>query len=312
MADCQGRLAKKRGIGPEMKYPECERCASTVGPANFWGNFGLGIFKFSFGLICGSYALLADAVHSLGDVVTAIAVLLCLWISGKKASEEYPYGHGKIEFLGAGFVGVSLLFVGALIIVVSLRAILRGVSEPPDPIAILVIWISILGNYMMYKHQICVGRQTRSPVILAQARENQADALTSIPAMVGVAGAQLGWTYLDPLAALFIAVIVLKLALKTLTDAAMGLGDAGLKPEITTRVRTAVESVDGVIAIESIKTRRVGPKLEVGLRVKVDRGRTVEWTRAVARKIREAVLSNVEGAELIGLGFQGASSDESQ
>ena len=120
-----------------------------------------------------------------------------------------------------------------------------------------------------------------------------------------IVGAQLGYAVLDPLAAVVIAIIVLKLAYRTLTDALKGLGDAGLEPEVTDRIGRAIESVEGVIGIESIKARRIGQKLEVGIRVKVDSGRTVEWSNAVARSIRDSVRASTEGAGSIEIGFQG-------
>ena len=287
-----------------MKYPECERCERIIGPVNFWVNVGLAIFKLFFGLICGSYALLADAIHSLSDIASAVVYILCLWVSGRGIDEEYHYGHGKIEFVGSGIIGLGMVLVAAFIILYSVRAIAAGDLEPPDPLAAGVSLISIMANALLYKHQMCVGEQTGSPLVIAQARENGSDALTSLPAMIGIVGAQFVWSFLDPLAAVFIGVIVMKLAYETLTSTAKGLADAALEPEVTDRIRNAVESVDEVIGIDRLKTRRIGQELDVGVRVKVDATKTVEWANGVARKIRDAVRRNVD-IEPIEIGFQG-------
>jgi len=288
-----------------MKYPECEKCIKMVGPVNFWGNVALSIFKLVFGLMCGSIALVADAFHSLGDVAISIVMVMSLFISGKKADEEHQFGHGKIEFIGAGIIGFSMLMVGTLIVWSSIKHIIEGDLEVPDRIAILVAIISVAGNYLLYKHSLCAGQQANSSVMTANAYENLADAQSSLCALIGIVGAQVGWVLFDALAAVFIGIFIFYAALKILKDAARGLGDFGLEPEVTKKIRAAAETVDGVIGIDSIQARRVGQDLDVGLRVNVQSTRTVEWSTEVGHRIRDAVGRVVEGAGIVKIGFQG-------
>ena len=288
-----------------MKYPECERCVKMVGPVNLWGNFGMSVFKLAFGLMCGSVALVADAIHSLGDVAISIVLMLSLYISGKETDEDHQFGHGKFEFIGVAIIGFSMLMVATLIVWYSIEHIIEGDLEVPERIAILVAIISIAGNYLLYKHSLCAGQQANSSVMIANAYENLADAQSSVAVVIGIVGAQMGWVLLDPLAAVFIGVLIFYSALKILKDAARGLGDFGLEPEVTKKIRTAVESIDGVIGIGLIQARRVGEQIEVGLRVEVESTRTVEWSSGVAQNIREAVARVVEGAGAVQVGFQG-------
>lgn len=288
-----------------MKYPQCERCIQMVGPVNLWGNVGLTVFKLAFGLMCGSIALVADAFHSLGDVAISVVMMLALYISGKEPDEDHPFGHGKIEFIGAGIIGVSMLMVALLIVWYSIQHIIRGELEAPERIAILVAIISIAANYLLYKHSLCAGQQVNSSVIIANAYENLTDAQSSLAVLIGIVGAQMGWVFFDPLAAVFIGVLIFRTALRTLREAARGLGDFGLEPGVTKEIRTAVESIDGVVGIDGIQARRVGQRFEVGLRVKVESAKTVEWSNEVAQSIRDAVGRIVEGAGPVEVGFQG-------
>jgi len=288
-----------------MTYPECERCIKAVGPVNFWGNLALTIFKLVFGLVCGSIALVADAIHSLGDVAISIVLVMSLRISGKDADEDHHFGHGKIEFIGTAIIGVSMLLVALLIVWYSVRAALQGVIEAPDRIAILVAIVSIGGNYLMYRHSLCAGIHVNSSVMIANAYENRADVLSSVAALVGIVGAQLGWLLLDPLAAIIISALILHSALKTLLEAARGLGDCGLEPKVTRAIRTAVAGIDGIIGVHSVKTRRIGQQVEVGLRVNVDAANTVEWTRERTRTITAAVREITGLGGPVKVGFQG-------
>ncbi|MFC1734925.1 cation diffusion facilitator family transporter [Candidatus Hydrogenedentota bacterium] len=288
-----------------MKYTECEKCVEFVGPINFWGNLGLTVFKLVFGLMCGSIALLADAVHSLGDVAIAIVMVLALRVSKKEADEDHQFGHGKIEFIGAGIIGFSMLLVAVLIVWYSLQAAVSGTHPAPDRIAILVAIVSILGNYLMYVHSKCAGEQATSAVMIANALENRADVLSSIAALIGIAGASMGWPLLDPIAAVAIGFLIFGSALKTLREAARGLGDFGLDPEITKAIRTAVEGIEGVVGVESIKTRQVGPEFEVGLRVRVPDTNTVDSSLELARKIKNIVHDVMEAKGRVNVGFVG-------
>ena len=288
-----------------MKYPECERCVQGVGPINLWANVALTIFKFVFGLMCGSIALIGDAIHSLGDVAMSIVMMLCLYFSGKEPDEDHPFGHGKIEFIGASVIGFGMLIVAVLIVWFAVRAVMSGALEAPDRIALLVAIISIAGNQLLHNYCLCAGQQVNSPVMIATAYENRSDVLSSMAALIGIGGAQMGWVLLDPLAAMVIGIIIFFWGFKTMKEAARCLGDFGLEAEVTREIRAVVENMDGVVGIDGIKARRVGKGYEVGLRVKVESTETVEWTNEVTQSIRGAVGHIVGNVQAVTVGFQG-------
>jgi len=247
----------------------------------------------------------ADAIHSLCDVAISIVLVGSLYISGKEADEDHPFGHGKMEFVGTGIIGLSMLMVAILIVWYSIKHMMTGDLEVPERIAMLVAIISIAGNYLLYQHSLCAGREANSSVIVANAYENWADAISSIAVLIGILGAQFGWVFLDPLAAVFVGALIFGAAVRTLRETAMGLADCGPWPDTTKEIRTAVERIDGVIEVDSIKGRRVGRDFEVGVRVKVESTNTVEWSNEVAQRIRGAVRRIVENAGRVEVGFQG-------
>ena len=289
----------------KYQYPECERCVGVVGPVNFWGNLSLMVFKLVFGLMCGSVALVADAIHSLGDIVVSVVLMFSLAYSAKKADKDHHFGHGKIEFIGASIIGVGMVLVATLIILFSITAAMAGGLEMPDRVAILVALVSIGGNYLMYKHSLCAGQQANSAVMIANAYENRADVLSSAAALIGIIGAQMGYLYLDPLAAVVIGALILHSAIKIIIEGARGLADYGVRPEVVADISAAVTDIDGVMGIHSLRTRWVGQEFEVGVRVKVDSDSTVEWSRDVVAKIRDAVRSIMGRNGTVKVGFEG-------
>jgi len=278
----------------KYKYKECERCAKLVGPVNIWGNIGLAIFKITFGLICGSAALLADAIHSIGDIGVASIMILGVRISGKPPDENHHYGHGKVEFITSGIIGIMILMAGSLIIIYSLRAVLTGPLEPPDRLAALVCILSIFANELMCRQSLCVGEVLNSPVIIANALENRADVWTSVAALIGVVGANLGFPLLDPLAAVLVGVIILRQSYRTLRIAAAGLTDRGADEEDIGRIRLIVSGIKGIVRVGAVRTRPIGSRTFVSIIAGVDGKMTAKQGNEITANIRKSIFSEME------------------
>ena len=252
-----------------MKYKECEWCLKNVGAINIWANVGLAIIKLAGAILSSSKVLLADAIHSISDVLVAVALLVTLKLSAKPPDRNYPYGRGNIEYITLGAISIFIIVVATSIFVYAIKAILEGHLPQPGGIGILVAIISIFGNELLARHSFCVAKEANSPAILANAFENRSDAYTSIAALIGVTGARLGFRILDPLAALFVGVLIAKFAISMLYKAINGiLGESIDKTELDAINRIAA-SVPGVQKIYDIKARKSGQKSLVDIEIGV-------------------------------------------
>ncbi len=115
----------------------CRVCARSVPWVSFWGNLGLGIYKLLVGVLGGSSALVADAMHSFADVVGSVGIVVATRVSAKEADDDYPYGRGKAEFLGAVFVYTILLFFAGGIAFHATRLMLSDDLEAPHYVTLL-------------------------------------------------------------------------------------------------------------------------------------------------------------------------------
>ena len=119
--------AKGRRSLPMLKGPikpeHCRRCARIAPWFSFWGNLALATHKLVVGILGRSTALVADAIHSFGDVIGSASILIATNSSGKKPDDKFPYGRGKAEFISAVFVYVMLLFLATGIMISALRSI---------------------------------------------------------------------------------------------------------------------------------------------------------------------------------------------
>ena len=200
--------------------------ATLVGGA---ANVMLLAFKFIAGIMAHSSAMVADAVHSLSDLVTDAIVLIFVRISSMPQDKSHDYGHGKYETLATAIIGFALIGVATLIIYSGGTKIadwLRGEQlEAPGMLALWAALFSILLKEGVYRYSIAKARQLNSSALEANAWHHRSDALSSIGTAIGIGGAIfLGqrWTVLDPLASVIVGIVIIKVAYELLCR---GIGD---------------------------------------------------------------------------------------
>ena len=147
------------------KYPTGER-VTWIGAI---GNVLLSVIKFIAGIVGHSEALVADAVHSLSDLVTDIVVLVSLKFSKKPIDETHPYGHGRVETVGTGILGVILVAVAVTLFWEAVGTIKAGVNYIPTYAAVFGAAISIVVKEWMYRYTVRAGRRINSSSLVANA-----------------------------------------------------------------------------------------------------------------------------------------------
>lgn len=266
-----------------------------------WGafcNIALTIVKFVAGILGGSTAMLADAVHSASDLVTDIIVIVFTRISGKGKDKGHDYGHGKFETLATVVVSLMLLVVGAEMIKSSYQQIRSAVEGNPLPapemIALWAAVISIISKEILYQWTVKVGKRLSSPVVIANAWHHRTDALSSVGSLVGIAGAiALGgeWTILDPLVGAVISIVIIVMAVKMSIPALAELTEASLPEKTEQKMLEIIRSVEGVRGVHELKTRLCGHYCIADFHIVVDPETTIleshETTVIIERKLRE-------------------------
>ena len=265
-----------------------EKAIDRVTLAGSAVNLALTVFKFVAGLLGRSAAMTADAVHSLSDLLTDAVVLVFVHISSKPADRDHEYGHGKFETLASTLVGVALMVVAGGIIYhagVSLAAWCRG-AELPEP-GLLALWaalVSILLKEGIFRYTAAMARRLGSPALEANAWHHRSDALSSVGTLVGIGGAILlgdRWTVLDPLASLFVAVLIIRVAWRLLRQNINELMEASLPEETEQEILQIVGSFPDVRDPHNLRTRRIGSHYAIELHIRMDGD--ISLTRAHAR-----------------------------
>ena len=256
-------------------------------------NLMLVVLKGGAGLLGGSSVLIADAVHSLSDLATDVVALVSIRVAAKPPDEDHPYGHGRYETLGTAVLGVILL--GAAVAIAWEAASRFGQSVVPAAITLWVAGLSIAVKEVLFQITIRVGRRHESPLVVANAWHHRSDALSSVAALAGIAGARMGFPILDPAAAVMVAALIAKMAISLLVGAVQEVTDTALQREMLRDLGADIRRLPGVVSLHKLRARRMGPRVLVDLHVQVDPSTTVSDGHQVAERVREFVFREHRG-----------------
>lgn len=248
--------------------------------------------KFLAGFFCHSHALVADAVHSLSDLTTDLAILIGVRYWSAPPDAGHPYGHGRIETIITVVIGVILAAVGvsiALDAVQSLRS--EGHATPPGMPAFLTALVSIILKEALYRWTLYKAHEVHSSALEANAWHQRSDAISSIPAAlsVGVASFFPSWAFLDSIGAILVSLFILHAAWKIMCPPLMQLADAGA-PQTIEEIRRIALSVPGAVSVHCIRTRLIGAKLQADLHLMVPPTMTVREGHRISSEIHDRLV----------------------
>ena len=200
-------------------------------------NILLTALKFACGIIGKSQVMMADAVHTLSDTVTDMAVFAGSEYWSKPPDKDHPYGHRRIETLITIFISLSLAFVGLVLAYNGLSCLLESNVQKTGWIAFFAAIISLFSKEILFRWSFAIGKKTGSSALIANAHHQRSDALSSIPAAIAVAASAINpklW-FLDDIGAIVIACFIISIAWKLGWPALAELIDTGAPQKILNR-----------------------------------------------------------------------------
>lgn len=246
----------------------------------------LVLAKLVVGILTGSLGILSEAVHSLFDLAASTFTLFAVRTARKPADPEHPYGHGRTENLAAFAEGILLLIIAALIGFEAIRRLVAGappVNPAPYAFALLIGTILIESGRGIVMRRI--GRAISSDALLADSTDRLADVLANIGVLAGLLGVRMGLVWADAAAALLVAVVILRaagvLAWRS-GDILIDRAPVGAEK----LVREAIQGVEGVREVRSVRVRRSGPNLIGDARIATRRMLSIEAASALVREIK--------------------------
>ncbi len=265
-------------------------------------NGGLALIKLVTGIAGHSYALVADAVESLGDIFGSAIVWGGLVIASKPADEDHPYGHGKAEPLAALAVAVMLIGAAVGIAVQAVHGI-RTSHQAPAAYTLVVLLIVIVIKEAMHRYESRTAKRIGSTAVFVDAWHHRSDALTSAAAAIGITIALVGgegYAIADDWAALAACLIIVANGVRFARMAVGELMDTTPDTTLMETIQAAALETDGADYVEKVLVRKMGPKLYVDLHLEVDPALSVSRAHDIAHTVKSLILiRNPEVADVL-------------
>ncbi len=282
--------------GKEVAMETPEHYVRRVTWIGLIANILLSGIKFLAGILGDSQALMADAVHSLSDTITDVAVILGSFFWSEPPDQCHPHGHQRIETMVTIVIGTVLLLAGAGVgwhAVTTLHQEDAGTS--PGPIALVVAAISLVTKEILFRWTDRAGKQVKSSALRANAWHHRLDAISSIPVFLAVAGSMLfpNLTFLDHVGALIVSIFIIQASFKILVPGFGELLEAGASPKTLEEIKSLVQNHPGVIEIHQLRTRYLGSTLRIDFHLVVDGELTIKQGHDIAEQIKTDLISRL-------------------
>lgn len=263
-------------------------------------NAALFLFKIFAGIVGHSNAMIADALDTLGDVMTSTGMIVGFKIAKQPPDEEHPYGHGRAESIIAKLLAIFLLLLGLKVAYNSLHAIYDGVmlskTYTPGMIALVAAVVSIIGKLGLFQYLKILNKGIGSTSIAVYSWNILSDVFSSLTAFIGIAGARMGVPLLDPIAAFILSMFIIRTGFEGFHRAYDELMDAAPSAEIMKNITEAAWHNKGVKAIKNIKVRKMGLDFMIDLTIDVDKDLSVEEGHAVTEHITKDIMQKIPTA----------------
>ncbi|MBD5518132.1 MAG: cation transporter [Lachnospiraceae bacterium] len=274
---------------------EFEKTAMHVSMVSIIANFALTVFKLIAGVIAHSGAMISDAVHSASDVFSTIVVIVGIRISRKASDKNHPYGHERLECVAAIVLATILAATGLWIGYSAVAKIIGGEYRQlavPGVLALAAALVSILMKEAMYQYTRLHARRIDSSVLMADAWHHRSDALSSVGALIGIAGARMGFPISDPLASVVICLFIEKAAFEIFRDAVDKMVDKACDEETERQLKECALSQEGVLGVDLLHTRVFGNMFYVDIEIRADGNETLRRAHGIAERVHDSIEKN--------------------
>ena len=255
-------------------------------------NFLLTILNITVGYLGGSYALIAEGIHTLSDVIASIIAYIGFKMGQKPADEDHPLGHGRAEPVAGLIIVLFLTIVGYEIIDTAKDKILNpSLIHVPDIYVAIMAVFGIIFNYAMSKYIIRIGKEINSPAIVADGQHQKTDIYSSVAIVIGVIVANSGFSMLDPIIGMIIGLLILKTAFTLAKENLNSILGKIPDKNIIKKIENATVKIPGAYEPHDIKVDNYGPYYIVNLHIKVDGNITVNEAHKIVYAVEENILN---------------------
>lgn len=254
----------------------------------------LTVFNIAVGLMAGSYALVSEGAHTLSDVITSIIAYVGFRIGQKPADKEHPLGHGRAEAISGLLIVVFLAIVAYEIITGAIDKIIHPeLITVPSFYASLMAVFGIFTNYFISEYVIRLGKEIRSPAIIADGKHQRTDIYTSVAILISVVIANIGYPIFDPLVGLLIGLLIIKTAYEIGKENIDNIMGKVPSQDLINRIKRVADSTPNAQGAHNIKVDYLGSYATAYLHVEVDGNMSLNDSHIIAHQVENNILKTI-------------------
>lgn len=275
-----------------------KRCGFFEGIFSVIVNLVLFAIKLILGITVKSVALLADAVHSLSDVITSLLVIFGIRLASKPPDRRHPFGHGRADL-------VTSIVISCLLIVVAWEFFLSGYHRLRAPVPIHTNWliisflmVSILAKEFLYQLSAGLGKAVQSPTLIADAWHHRSDAISTVLVLIGFVFFLFGAYSLDGIMGMGVAVLICLTAISIIRRSASALLGEAPSPYFLEKIKDITLSCRGVTNVHHIHVHDYGGQTEITVHIRLRPDMHLDAAHEKASEVEQCIKDNVHGAEV--------------
>ncbi|HEY3375212.1 MAG TPA: cation diffusion facilitator family transporter [Candidatus Aquicultor sp.] len=252
--------------------------------------------KLIIGVASGSIALIAEAFHSLSDILSSLIVIVGFRIAGQPADPEHPYGHGRFEAIATLIIAVILVALSIELVATSIERLINPIPVRVSIYAIAILVFTIVLKEFLARVAIDLGRRIDARMLVADSANQRVDSLSAIVVLIGLAGVYFGFNRFDAIAGLAVVGFILYTAYTIALDASSFLLGQAPSEDTVELIRLITHSVKGIKGVHAIYVHDYGSRKVVTLHILVDGNLTVEQSHAIADEVERRISETIPGA----------------
>jgi cation diffusion facilitator family transporter len=262
------------------------------------GNLILFIIKFLFGTSLNSISLIAEAFHSLSDVLTSIVVLLGFKMGDKPPDKEHPYGHGRLEQIATIIISIMLLIVSYDLIKDSLKRILSPQKVSFNYLVLIFMILSALFKEWMARFSIYLGKKINSSTLIADAWHHRSDAIASILVGIGLIFVNLNLYFLDGILGIGVSLLLAWIGVELLKSSSSFLIGEAPNEELLKNIEQIVLSTPGVLNMHDLMIHDYQNNKIISLHVEIDENLSAKDAHKIALEVQDKLKKKIENSNI--------------
>ena len=258
-------------------------------------NIAVACAKLGYGIITKSLGMQADGFHSFFDGVSNVIGLVGLWIAAKPADADHPYGHKKFETMAAAGIGGMLIGTCLYVFLKSIQAFQHDASPQVTGLSFGVMTFTMIVNVGVAIWERRKGKELQSEILRADSYHTASDVLTSFSVLISLLAIKSGYPVIDPLVAMFIAIVIGWTAFQVIKEVTHSLLDkVRIDPEV---IRGVVLKIPNVVDCHTIRTRGTSDHVFVDLSIHVDSNHSLEIAHQLAHEVEKTIKKHFTNVE---------------